>query len=79
MPENIASTVISVTGVRTDADVKKCLQALFDAFTEIGIGQATFEVTAHGTALYVKHIESVSPDIARLDAALRSAGDYAVA
>lgn len=63
--------------VRDDADVKKALQRLFDVFADLGLGQATFEITGAETAdLFVKHPRSVTPDRAAIAAALASAGEY---
>lgn len=75
--DNIASTHIRVSGIRDDRDVKKALQALYDVFAAQGLGQATFEVGDGDVAdLFVKHKESVTPDLAALDAALARAGDF---
>ena len=79
MRDRLVSTVIPVTGVRDDDDVRRSLQALFDVFASQGLGQATFEITEGGTELFVKHKASVTPDLAVIDAVLRSAGDYGVA
>lgn len=72
------STRIPVDGVRTDGEVKRALQALYDVFAAQGLGQATFEVTDAGTVLWVKHKGSVTPDLDVVDGVLRSAGDFRV-
>lgn len=74
----IVSTILPVTGVVTNDDVTNCLQALYDIFTEIGVGQATFEVTEHGTELFIKHQDAIVPNLPMIDAALRRAGNYAI-
>ncbi|UVE96263.1 hypothetical protein [Dietzia sp. B32] len=78
MPE-IVSCRFEVSGVRTDRDVKKALQALYDIFAEHGLGQATFELTgAEHAQLHVKHPDTVRPDPAIIDRALARAGDFRV-
>lgn len=78
MPE-IVSCRFEVSGVRTDGDVKKALQALYDIFAEHGLGQATFELTGTDHAqLYVKHPDTVRPDPAIIDEALARVGDFRV-
>ena len=73
----IAETQLQVAGVRTDDDVKKALQPLYDIFADQGMGQATFEITDAPTAtLVIKHQESASVDRVAVAAALSSAGDY---
>lgn len=75
----IVSTRLRVAGVRDDDDVRRALQALYDVFAEQGLGQATFEVGADDVAdLWVKHPESVTPDVAALNDALASAGEYRI-
>ncbi|MDO5723053.1 MAG: hypothetical protein Q4P33_01440 [Flaviflexus sp.] len=74
----IVSTEIPVVGVRTDDDVRRCLQALFDVFTELGIGQATFEVTGTHTRLFIKHEDAIVPALGKINEALGRAGDYAI-
>lgn len=75
----IVSSQFKVSGVRTVNDVRDASQALFDIFSEQGLGQASFEVTGDGPAdLIVKHKADVAPDRAAIDAALRSAGDFHV-
>lgn len=75
----IVSCRFEVSGVKTDKDVKKALQSLYDIFAEHGMGQATFEMTGGENAqLFVKHAETVRPDPAVIDAALARAGDYRV-
>jgi hypothetical protein len=81
MNERIVSTRLRVSGVHTDTEVKAALQALYDVFAELGIGQATFEVTGAGTGaadLYVKHLDTVTVDVDAINAALKRAGDYQV-
>lgn len=80
MPDRIVSTKLRVEGVQTDAEVKHALQALYDVFTELGIGQGTFEVERDGGAakLWVKHRESVNVDVAAVNDALARAGDFRV-
>ncbi len=81
MNEHIVSTRLRVSGVHSDAEVKDALQALYDVFAELGIGQATFEVTGAGTGtadLFVKHLNTVAVDVDALNAALKRAGDYQV-
>lgn len=58
--------------------MNRCLQALFDVFAAHGLGQATFEITDAGAELFIKHLDTVTPDLAVIDAALRSAGDFGV-
>lgn len=78
MPE-IVSCRFEVSGVKTDKDVKRALQALYDIFADHGIGQATFEITGDQHAqLVVKHADTVHPDPAIIDQALASAGDFRV-
>jgi len=65
--------------VRTDRDVKKALQSLYDIFADHGLGQAAFDITGDEHAeLIVKHLVSVNPDPAIIDAALARAGDFRV-
>ena len=81
MNERIVSTRLRVSGVHTDTEVKQALQALYDVFAELGIGQATFEVTGAGTGaadLYVKHLATVTVDVDALNAALKAAGEFQV-
>ena len=78
MPE-IVSCRFEVSGVRSDRDVKKALQALYDIFAEHGIGQATFELRGDEHAqLFVKHADTVHPDPEIIGRALARAGDYRV-
>ncbi|EFV91039.1 hypothetical protein [Dietzia cinnamea] len=78
MPE-IVSCRFEVSGVRTDKDVKKALQTLYDIFADHGLGQATFEITAGQHAqLVVKHVDTVRPDPEIIDRALARAGDFRV-
>ncbi|MCB1273485.1 MAG: hypothetical protein KDB25_03705 [Leucobacter sp.] len=73
----IVSTTFEVAGVRTEDEVLKALQALFDVFADEGLGQATFEVTDDGaTHLIVKHRRSVTPDRAVIAQVLAEAGDF---
>ena len=75
----IVSCRFEVSGVRTDRDVKKALQALYDIFAEHGLGQATFELAGGEHAqLYVKHPDTVRPDPAIIEKALARAGDFRV-
>ncbi len=75
----IVSCHFTVSGVRSDRDVKKALQSLYDIFADHGLGQATFEITGDEHAeLIVKHLASVDPDPAIIDAALARAGDFRV-
>ncbi len=79
MDEHFASTKLRVSGVRTDDEVKVALQALYDVFTELKLGQAAFEVTNTDVAdLFIKHLDTVSVDVDAIDAALSSAGDFHV-
>lgn len=79
MTDQFATTRLRVSGVRTDAQVKQALQALYDVFAQLGLGGATFEVTDAATAeLFIKHKTSVTPDVAAIDAALAGAGDFRV-
>ena len=79
MPSEIVSCRFKVSGVRTDRDVKKALQSLYDIFADHGLGQAAFEITGDEHAeLIVKHLVSVNPDPAIIDAALARAGDFRV-
>ncbi|HLR45238.1 MAG TPA: hypothetical protein VK065_08650 [Brevibacterium sp.] len=79
MLSDIVSCRFTVHGIRTDKDVKKALQSLYDIFADHGIGQATFEVTGDDHAeLIVKHLSSVEPDTRVIDEALARAGDFHV-
>jgi hypothetical protein len=79
MADRIVSTKLKVSGVHSDAEVKRALQALYDVFTPLGLGQATFEVTdGHLTQLWVKHLDSVTVDVDALNAALESAGEFRI-
>lgn len=79
MDDHIISTSLRVSGVRTDDEVKLALQSLYDVFTDLGIGQATFEVTEAETAgLFLKHLDTVTVDVDALNAALASAGDFRI-
>lgn len=76
---DIVSCRFKVEGVRTDRDVKKVLQSLYDIFADHGLGQAAFEITRDEHAdLIIKHLASVDPDPAIIDAALARAGDFRV-
>lgn len=76
----IASTRIRVTGIHTDDEVKIAKQAVYDISAAQGIGQATFEVYGSDrTDLVLKHLARQDPDLAVVDAALASAGDFHVA
>lgn len=73
----IVSTTFRVEGVRSDEDVRVALQALFDVFTELGLGQATFEVTEGEPArLIVKHKRSVTADREAIARALAESGEF---
>ena len=75
----IVSCRFTVSGVRSDRDVKKALQSLYDIFADHGLGQAAFEITGDEHAdLIVKHLASVNPDPAITDQALARAGNYRV-
>lgn len=75
----IVSCRFTVSGVRSDSDVKKALQSLYDIFADHGLGQAAFEITGDEHAeLIVKHLVSVKPDPAIIDQALARAGKYRV-
>ena len=77
--DRIVSTTLRVRGVRTDHDVIHALQSLYDVFAELGLGQATFEVTEAETAdLFIKHLDSVTVDVAAINVALAKAGDFHV-
>ncbi|HRP99355.1 MAG TPA: hypothetical protein PK781_02695 [Terrimesophilobacter sp.] len=80
MTERMVSTKLRVDGVHTDDDVRHALQALYDVFTELGIGQGTFEVERDGSAakLWVKHLASIDVDVDAVNAALESAGHFRV-
>ena len=63
MPSEIVSCRFKVEGVRTDRDVKKALQSLYDIFADHGLGQAAFDITGDAHAdLIIKHLASVNPD-----------------
>lgn len=79
MADHIVETTVPVTGVETEKDVVKCLQSLYDEFARLGLGQATFEITEQHTVLYIKHKDSIEPDLEAVDHALRAAGNYSVA
>ncbi|HLR84020.1 MAG TPA: hypothetical protein VK059_03670 [Nocardioidaceae bacterium] len=73
----IVATTLEVAGVRSEGDARAARQALFDVFAELGLGQATFEVTDADVAnLIVKHKKSVTPDTAAIAQALADAGDF---
>lgn len=73
----IVSSFYTVVGVRDDDDVRNALQALYDAFADLGLGQATFELTGTDAArLVVKHKGSVTPDRAAMAEVLASVGDF---
>ncbi|HLS45283.1 MAG TPA: hypothetical protein VK045_07595 [Ornithinicoccus sp.] len=73
----IASTTLTVQGVRSEDDVRTALQSLYDVFAELGLGQATFEVSDTDVArLIVKHKESVTADRAAIARALADAGSF---
>ncbi|APT08612.1 hypothetical protein BSP99_14980 [Corynebacterium glutamicum] len=75
----IVSCRFTVSGVRSDRDVKKALQSLYDIFADHGLGQAAFEITGDEHAeLIVKHLVSVKSDPAIIDQALARAGKYRV-
>src|SRR5690606_19058254 len=75
--DHVASTTFRVKGVRSEDDVREALQGLYDVFTELGLGQATFEVSDTDVArLIVKHKEAVTPDQAAIEAALTEAGSF---
>lgn len=80
MNDPIVSTKLQVAGVQTDDDVRHALQALYDVFTELGIGQGTFEVERDGgvAKLWVKHRESVNVDVEAVNDALARAGNFRV-
>ncbi|MEO7348616.1 MAG: hypothetical protein ABIW32_01955 [Terrimesophilobacter sp.] len=76
---HIISTTLRVSGVRTDHEVIRALQALYNVFADLSLGQATFEVTHAGPAeLYIKHKDTVTVDVAAINAALAQAGDFHV-
>lgn len=74
----IKETTFEVEAVRSDRDVKKALQALYDDFAEHGLGQATFEIREEeGPArLIIKHKVDVVVDPDVIDRALQRAGEY---
>ena len=77
MNDHIVSTRLLVSGVRTTAEVNQALQALYDVFADLGLGQAAFEVTNEAaTELWVKHLDSVTVDVDALDVALAQAGNF---
>ena len=79
MASEIVSCRFTVSGIRTDKDVKKALQSLYDIFAEHGLGQATFEVTGGEHAdLFITHQASVEPDPDIIDQALARAGGFRV-
>lgn len=79
MVDRIVSTKLKVSGVHSDNDVRRALQALYDVFTPLGLGQATFEVTdGHLTQLWVKHLDSVTVDVGALNTALAGAGEFRI-
>ena len=76
---HITSTTLRVSGVRTDHEVIRALQSLYNVFAELGLGQATFEVTESEPAqLFIKHMDTVTVDVAAINAALAQAGDFRV-
>ncbi len=75
---NITSTTYPVTGVATDTDVKKALQALYDVFADQSLGQATFEITEDHAQVVIKHKDSVTPDVTALNEALAKAGNFRI-
>ena len=75
---NITSTTYPVTGVASDADVKKALQALYDVFADQGLGQATFEITEDQARVIIKHKDTVTPDVGALNDVLAKAGDFRI-
>lgn len=79
MNDHIVSTRLRVSGVRTDEEVKLALQSLYDVFADLGLGQATFEVTDSDTAdLFIKHLDTVTVDVDEIDAALARAGGFRI-
>lgn len=73
----IVSTTFTVRGVSTDHHVRGALQALYDVFADLDIGQAAFEVTdAETTRLIVKHKKSVAPDRDAIRKVLADTGDF---
>lgn len=79
MNDYIVATRLLVSGVRTESEVTQALQSMYDVFTELGLGQATFEVTETGPArLWVKHLDSVTVDVQALNAALAEAGEFRI-
>lgn len=73
----IVSTTLDVDGVRSEDEVLAALQALFDVFAELDLGQATFEVAdSDPTRLIIKHKKSVTVDRKAVAAALATAGDF---
>lgn len=79
MSDHIVSTTLRVSGVRTDHDVIKALQSLYNVFAELGLGQATFEVSeSEISELFIKHLDSVTVDVAAINTALAEAGDFHV-
>lgn len=75
----IVSTTLTVAGVRSEDDVRAALQSLYDVFAELGLGQATFEVTESEEArLIVKHQRSVTPDRRAIGEALAEAGEFSL-
>lgn len=73
----IVSTTLEVAGVHTEDDVRAALQALFDVFADLDLGQATFEVVdPNTTRLIVKHKKSVTADRSAIAKVLEEAGDY---
>ncbi len=78
---DLASSMVRVSGVHSDSDVKAALQALFDVFADEGIGQATFETEGdpdRPARLFLKHRREVNPDMNVLDRALANAGDFRI-
>lgn len=76
---HITSTKLRVSGVRTEQEVIKALQSLYNVFAELHLGQATFEVTHAGPAeLFIKHLDTVTVDVPAINAALARAGDFRV-
>lgn len=79
MNDQIVSTRLLVSGVRTTTEVNRALQALYNVFADLGLGQAAFEVTNEATAeLWIKHLDSVTVDVDALNVALARVGDFRI-
>lgn len=66
-----------VHGVRSETDVRRATQALFDIFADQHIGQASFEISGDGPAvLILKHAANTAIDREAIAKVLLTAGAY---